>query len=237
MIVLLLLLLGLAAFAVAILRILNASARPPWQPDSSLGLYALALIASIILGLLSDAVMGGRDSLVAGLAIGALAAILRAPLAPWFVAMAVERPLALQPAPFMRRFASWLPALLLWSLLIVVPLAQLHDVLSRMLITGAGRLVLAGRPVRRPAQPRSIALLALGARLGRLQARCAILAVSAIARRIPVKRRRSAMAGHSKFKNIMYRKGAQDKKRSAMFSKLSPRDHRRGQDGHCPIRT
>ena len=29
------------------------------------------------------------------------------------------------------------------------------------------------------------------------------------------------MAGHSKFKNIMHRKGAQDKKRSAMFSKVS----------------
>ena len=29
------------------------------------------------------------------------------------------------------------------------------------------------------------------------------------------------MAGHSKFKNIMYRKGAQDKRRSKMFSKLS----------------
>jgi YebC/PmpR family DNA-binding regulatory protein len=29
------------------------------------------------------------------------------------------------------------------------------------------------------------------------------------------------VAGHSKFKNIMYRKGAQDKKRSAAFSKLS----------------
>jgi len=29
------------------------------------------------------------------------------------------------------------------------------------------------------------------------------------------------MAGHSKFKNIMRRKGAQDKKRSALFSKLS----------------
>ena len=28
------------------------------------------------------------------------------------------------------------------------------------------------------------------------------------------------MAGHSKYKNIMYRKGAQDKKRSTMFSKL-----------------
>jgi YebC/PmpR family DNA-binding regulatory protein len=29
------------------------------------------------------------------------------------------------------------------------------------------------------------------------------------------------MAGHSKFKNIMYRKGAQDKRRSALFSKLA----------------
>ena len=29
------------------------------------------------------------------------------------------------------------------------------------------------------------------------------------------------MAGHSKFKNIMHRKGAQDKKRSALFSRLS----------------
>src|SRR5438067_10460716 len=29
------------------------------------------------------------------------------------------------------------------------------------------------------------------------------------------------MAGHSKYKNIMYRKGAHDKKRSALFSKLS----------------
>jgi len=29
------------------------------------------------------------------------------------------------------------------------------------------------------------------------------------------------MAGHSKFKNIMYRKGAQDKKRSALFSKFA----------------
>jgi YebC/PmpR family DNA-binding regulatory protein len=32
---------------------------------------------------------------------------------------------------------------------------------------------------------------------------------------------RLSMAGHSKFKNIMYRKGAQDKKRSKIFSKLS----------------
>ena len=30
------------------------------------------------------------------------------------------------------------------------------------------------------------------------------------------------MAGHSKFKNIMYRKGAQDKKRSALFLEAQP---------------
>ena len=29
------------------------------------------------------------------------------------------------------------------------------------------------------------------------------------------------MAGHSKFKNIQFRKGAQDKKRSKLFSKLA----------------
>ena len=28
------------------------------------------------------------------------------------------------------------------------------------------------------------------------------------------------MAGHSKFKNIMFRKGAQDKKRAKIFAKL-----------------
>ena len=33
--------------------------------------------------------------------------------------------------------------------------------------------------------------------------------------------REKKMAGHSKFKNIMHRKGAQDKKRSSLFSKLS----------------
>jgi transcriptional/translational regulatory protein YebC/TACO1 len=36
------------------------------------------------------------------------------------------------------------------------------------------------------------------------------------------------MAGHSKFKNIMHRKGAQDKKRAAAFSKPLRRYHRAG---------
>ena len=41
------------------------------------------------------------------------------------------------------------------------------------------------------------------------------------------------MAGHSKYKNIMYRKGAQDKKRSAAVLQAVARDHRRGEDGRA----
>ena len=126
------------AFAVAILRLLNGSARPPLQPDSSLALYALALIASFVIGIVSDLTMGGRDSLLTGLATGAMAVIIRAPLAAWFVAIAVERPLAWQFGPYMRHFSAWLPALLLWSLLILVPLIQLYYVLGRMILAGAG---------------------------------------------------------------------------------------------------
>ena len=39
------------------------------------------------------------------------------------------------------------------------------------------------------------------------------------------------MAGHSQFKNIMHRKGKQDKMRSKIFAKLCARNHRRGQGG------
>ena len=136
LLVFLLLLLGVVAFSVAILRMLVGSARPPWQPDSSLGLYGLAFVASVAIGLSADMVVGGREDLVGGLAGGVLATVVRAPLAPWFVAMAVERPLAWHPGPYMRRFRAWLPSLLLWSLLIVVPLGQLHLMINRAYLSG-----------------------------------------------------------------------------------------------------
>jgi hypothetical protein len=136
--VLLLFLLGLLACSVALLRILNASQRPPWQPDASLWLFGLALVASVCIDIAADLVMGGRTDLLAGLASDALSIIITAPLVPWFTAIAVERPLALRPGDHMTRFAAWLPALLLWNLLIVLPLGQLLAMLSRMLLGGAG---------------------------------------------------------------------------------------------------
>lgn len=134
---LLLLLLGLTACSVALLRILNASPRPPWQPDASLWMCGVALIASVCINIAADGVVGGSRALLAGLASGALSMIVTAPFAPWVTAIAVERPLALRPQDHMRRFGAWLPALLLWNLLILLPLGQLLAMLDHMLLTGA----------------------------------------------------------------------------------------------------
>lgn len=134
---LLLLALGLTACSIALLRILNASPRPPWQPDASLWLFGLVIIANLLISITADLVVGGRRDLLAGLASGALSIIASAPFAPWLIAIAVERPLALRPQAHMRRFAAWLPALLLWDLLIVLPLGQLVTMLDEKLLAGA----------------------------------------------------------------------------------------------------
>ena len=43
------------------------------------------------------------------------------------------------------------------------------------------------------------------------------------------------MAGHSQFKNIMHRKGRQDKVRSKLFGKLAREITDRGEARACPI--
>ena len=135
---LLLLLLGLTACSVAVLRILNGSPRPPWQPDTSLWLFGAAVMAGILIDVAADLVVGGHTGLLARLASSALSIIAGAPLTPWFTAIAVEQPLALRPHDHMKRFAAWLPALLLWQLLLVLPSGQILAMLSHMLLAGAG---------------------------------------------------------------------------------------------------
>jgi hypothetical protein len=138
LLVILVVMLGTIAFMAAILRILNGSERPPWQPDSSLWLYGLALIVTIMLDLTADLAVGGRTDFLGGLAAAALSTAIRAPLAPWFVAIAVERPLAWRPGPWLRAFPDWLPPLLLWGFLIVVPLSQMQLMLNmKYLAAGA----------------------------------------------------------------------------------------------------
>jgi hypothetical protein len=124
------------AIAVAALRIAAGSPRRPWMPDGAFWLYFL-------LGLPGIAVAAflawlGRDlpllERILMMEFGAIA--LLTPFAVWFVAIAVERPLAV--VPRFRRIGGWLPALLLWSLLLVAPLASLHAWLSQQMLDSVG---------------------------------------------------------------------------------------------------
>jgi hypothetical protein len=87
---------------------------------------------------LAGFLIAGQDDEVAGFFVSLAVAAITAPLAPWFVAIAVERPLAWRPGPWLRRFGAWLPWLLLWNLLVVTPLGEIHGALDRRLMTGAG---------------------------------------------------------------------------------------------------
>lgn len=134
----LLMVLAALALMVAISRILNASTRPPWQLDSSLWLYGAAVVlAGGFSALLTNVMIGGLNDHPSGLAAATLSAALWAPLAPWFVAIAVEHSLAWRAGLWLRDFRAWLPSLLLWGLLIVLPLRHLQLMLNwKYLVSG-----------------------------------------------------------------------------------------------------
>jgi hypothetical protein len=128
---------GLFALAVAVLRVLTKSARPPFRPDGAFWLYGLTILFGIAVSVALRLLLGnGTDP--GGALTGLAMIVIGAPLAAWFTALAVERPLAVNPALWLRSFTAWLPALLLWSLLIVLPLGQLHTAIGMFLLRGAG---------------------------------------------------------------------------------------------------
>jgi hypothetical protein len=129
-------LLAAVAISVAALRIATGSPRRPWLPDGGFWLYFL-------LGIPGLAITGAAAWLGRGLPLVErillmefLAVALLVPFAVWFVAVAVEKPLRW--VPTFRRIGAWLLPLLLWSLLLVVPLAVLHAWLSLRLVDTAG---------------------------------------------------------------------------------------------------
>lgn len=130
---------GLLLLFVALLRILNRSPRPRWRPDGAFALYCLTFLFGLGLTLGLTRLLGDRaDPAAAGMIVGAGVSVVTAPLAPWFVAIAVERPLAWRAGPWLRDFGRWLVPLLLWSLILIVPLGQLHATVDGLLIDGAG---------------------------------------------------------------------------------------------------
>ena len=132
-------LIGLLAGVVAILRILGDSPRHAWRPDGAFWAYALTMLlgiavtAAVRVGLVADPA-APASVLVSNLAT----TLVGAPFAAWFAAIAIERPLAWRPGPWMRGFRSWLPHVLFWSVLLVTPMALLHASLDVRLMRGAG---------------------------------------------------------------------------------------------------
>lgn len=130
---------GLLVLAVGMLRIVTASPRRRWLPDAGFWAYTATFVLAVALSAAFGIVAGDRTHLVAGLLINVAVTVLLAPLAAWFVALAVERPLAWRPGAWARRFSSWLPHFLFWSLLLLTPLAALHAAIGLVLVEGAGR--------------------------------------------------------------------------------------------------
>jgi hypothetical protein len=118
--------LALTWISVAALRVAAESPRRPWSPDGGLGLYFLLSLLSLVLGIAGGALVASLPE-PQRVAFGQLiAAVMVAPFTVWIVAAAIELPTAWSPMPHFRRFGAWLPQLLLWAVLLVVPLACLH---------------------------------------------------------------------------------------------------------------
>lgn len=127
---------GLLVFLVPIVRILTGSPRPAWKPDSAFFLFALVVILS--LGLAAGlAAAFGMPSDPLRLALRTLATtLILTPLAPWIVGAAAAVPLGANPRRFLRDFGRWLPPLMIWSLIVVTPLAFVHAWVDMALLEG-----------------------------------------------------------------------------------------------------
>ena len=163
---------GLLVLAVAMLRMITHSPRRPFVPDAGFWLYALTFLLSIAATILVRAAAGAGETLPGLLLTNAIAGILLAPLAAWFVGLAVERPVPWSPGSRVRALPRWLPHFLIWTLLLVTPLAALHAVIDLKLIAGAGDafwpLALADGPL---SAAMAVIALALGAEAHRRVAR------------------------------------------------------------------
>jgi hypothetical protein len=129
---------GLLLVTVAVLRLLTGSDRPAWRPDGAFWLYAATLLLVMAVSIAVEVALGGERGRAPAVLKSVAVSIIGAPLAVWFTAIAVERPLAWRPAPWFRHFGRWLPPLLFWALLLTTPLAILHALLDDWLVKGAG---------------------------------------------------------------------------------------------------
>jgi hypothetical protein len=127
---------GLLVFLVPIVRMLAGSPRPAWKPDGAFFLFILVVILSLLLAA-GLALAFGMPSDPLRLALRTVATtLILTPLAPWIVGVAAAVPLGTNPTRFLRDFRRWLAPLMLWSLLLVTPLAFIHALVDMALLEG-----------------------------------------------------------------------------------------------------
>jgi hypothetical protein len=128
---------GILVLAVAILRTMTASARPRFRPDAGFWLYALTFLVSAAVGVAVRLIVGEDNSLRTIALASVVSAVLLAPFAVWFGALAVERPVPWSPAPWLRGLGFWLPHFLFCTLTVTTPLAVLHAAIDTSVVEGA----------------------------------------------------------------------------------------------------
>lgn len=130
--------LGLIWISVAMLRAATGSERGRWMPDAGFWLYFLLSLVAFGASAVAALLAQGLPEIGRVFLMQLIAAVLVSPFAPWTVAAAVERPLALSPRPWFRDIGDWLPPYLLLALVVAVPLAALHAALTMRLLTVVG---------------------------------------------------------------------------------------------------
>jgi hypothetical protein len=129
---------GLLVLAVAILRTMTASPRPRFLPDAGFWLYALTFLAANAVSVAARLLTGGAEDSASIAVVNVVTAVVTAPFAVWFGALAVARPVPWSPAPWLRGLRRWLPQFLFWTLAVVTPLGVLHAAIDNEVVKGAG---------------------------------------------------------------------------------------------------
>ena len=125
--------LGAVFMSVALLRTATGSPRGRWNPDGGFLLYLGISLIGFAFPAVAARIGATWPDAPRILFVEFAALILFGPFARWLVAAAVERPLAVSPAPWFRHLGRWFPAYAIVAIPLML-LASAHAWLSLQLL-------------------------------------------------------------------------------------------------------